>query len=212
MRGPLIVALASLLGCEAEITVEDGSSAAGASSSWSSGTGASSSGTGASSAEGGAPPAPGFDAIGKCEETCNRPCVGTPSTCIEACLDTIEPNCEAEAFLLHECSMWYCAPECDWDQAEQVLLDCMNPFFCGHAGNEYECDYETAGVCDCTGACDDGHTGRIVCSNDETCDCYFDGELVASCSEDTPSASCDFQQSCCVGFMLPGGGPAASGE
>lgn len=152
-----------------------------------------------------------FDAQTACEETCHRPCVGGPQTCMLDCLDVIEPNCEREAFEFFECTQWYCDPVCDLDALESALLACLNPFYCGHGGNELVCDWDTESICDCTGHCEEGHVGRIVCPEDEgPCECWFDGELVATCTHDDPySTGCDYQSSCCAGYMLPGGGPAA---
>jgi hypothetical protein len=199
-----ILATASLVGCEADITVEDGGSSEGGASS--------NSATGASSADGGAPPTSHFDALGMCTETCNRPCVGTPSTCIDECLAVTKPNCEVEGLAAFECSMWYCSPdECDQEQLTDAVFSCLNPFYCGHAGNDLVCDQDTTDDCDCTGECDDGYTGRIVCSAEGICDCYFDGELVASCSDES-DFGCGFLGSCCEGYMLPGGGPAAGAD
>lgn len=91
------------------------------------------------------------------------------------------------------------------------LWQCVKPFYCGHAGNDFTCDPDqTDGGCNCVGECEAGHSGQIVCSASGTCDCYFDGDLVATCFDE--SDGCDFQSSCCIGFMLPGGGPAASGD
>ena len=194
----------ALLGCESEVYTPDGGSSEG-------GGGGNGSPSGGAAADGGGAPL-AFDAVAACAQTCNRPCVGDPVICQEDCLAAITPNCERESFASYECSMWYCDPTCDAEELESTLLKCVNPFYCGHAGNDFECNgVPTGNECDCVGQCDDGHTGRIACSGNGTCDCYFDGELVATCSEE-PTFACDFQASCCIAFLLPGGGPAAGGD
>lgn len=198
-----MLVLLGLFGCEAQVYTPDGRPAQGGGATTSPSSG------GASNAEGGGAPTPpgGFDANTACDEACNQPCVGDPLICWDACLAAIRPNCELESFASYECSMWYCDPSCDAAELESDLFGCVNPFYCGHGGNEYECANESGPSCDCVGQCDDGHTGQITCSADWICDCYFDGELVATCAEEA-TFSCDFQASCCISFFLPGGGPA----
>jgi hypothetical protein len=203
MRCVAVLALSVLLGCESEVYTPDGGSSEGGGVTTGTPSG------GASNSGGGAP---AFDAVAACEETCNRPCVGDPLICGEGCLAAITPNCERESFASYECSMWYCDPSCDAEELQSALFGCVNPFYCGHAGNEFACSGDpTAIECDCVGQCDEGHTGRIACSASGACDCYFDGELVATCSEES-TYPCDFQASCCISYLLPGGGPAANGS
>ena len=198
MKSGAVLVLSVLLGCESEVSTPDGGSSE---------CGGVATGTSA----GGASNTPGaFDAVAACEETCSRPCVGDPLICGESCLAAITPNCEQEAFASYECSMWYCDPSCDAEELQSALFGCVNPFYCGHSGNDPECIlYGTD--CDCVAPCEEGHSSRIACSASGTCDCYFDGVLVATCSDDS-TYLCDFQSSCCSSYLRPGGGPAAGGE
>lgn len=196
------------LGCEAEVVLEDGGGLQGGATGSATTTGSAAGGAADGGAGGGSTPS--FDYAAACAETCARPCVGGPSICEQQCLDIFAPNCEREAFAFYECSMWYCDPMCDLDELENALHGCLNPFYCGHAGNELSCD-EDAEVCDCVGSCDDDHVGRIACTPDGICDCWFDGEHVATCESNAEGDGCNFQLSCCGGYMLPGGGPAAGG-
>lgn len=125
------------------------------------------------------------------------------------------PECAPALAALYRCATQpggsryaSCDPELESQCQNEHGFDffsCMNPNFCGSNGPP-ECAY-TGAECSCTEGCDHGHVARMDCvgsdgtADSETCDCWFDGALVGTCTNDVWDSECMVQGSCCETLM-----------